>query len=96
MVIARVVGNMVSTIKHDKHVGMKLMMVECIDFDGNPIGTQQIAVDCACSGVGDIVLVNTDGGAANMIYGDATGTTPIDWAICGVIDHVFVEDKQLI
>lgn len=94
MVIARVVGNMVSTIKHDKHMGMKLMMVEFIDFDGNPTGTQQIAVDCCCAGIGDVVLVNTDGGASNMIYGDETSTTPIDWTICGVIDQIYVEDKK--
>lgn len=94
MVIARVVGNVVSSVKHAKHVGMKLMMVEYIDFDGNPVSTQQIAVDCAQSGVGDVVLVNTDGGAANTIYGDSTGTTPIDCVICGFIDHIYVEDKS--
>lgn len=92
MVIARVVGNMVSTVKHPMHSGMKMMMVEFIDLDGNPIGTQQIAVDCACSGVGDIVLLNVDGGAANMVYGDMKNLTPIDWMICGVIDHVHIQD----
>ena len=72
---------MVSTVKHEMHTGMKMMMVEFIDLEGNPVGSQQIAVDNACAGVGDIVLVNTDGGAANIAYGDMANLTPIDWII---------------
>jgi microcompartment protein CcmK/EutM len=88
VIIARVVGNVVSSVKHPKHIGMKLMVVEAIDSTGAPLGSQTIAVDCAFAGVGDTVLVNIDGGAANMIYGDDAVTTPIDSVICGVIDSI--------
>ena len=84
MKIARVTGTVVSTIKYEKYVGMKLLRVRHLTLDGQPTGEELIALDAADAGIGDIVLVNNDGGAAQMIMGDtkliASGT------ICGVID----------
>ena len=88
MKIARVVGNVVSTIKDYKFSGHKLMIVEPIDIDGVPEGPRQIAFDCVDSGTGDIVLVNTDGGAAQMFFGD--DDLIADLTICGVIDEVAI------
>jgi len=91
LLLARVVGNVVSTIKMESHHGNKLMIIEFIGLDGKPYGVRQIAMDAADAGVGDIVLVNIDGGAAQMILNDKKAI--VDWAICGVIDHYTVEDK---
>lgn len=85
MKIARVVGNVVSTIKEKKFYGHKLMIIEFIDMFGAPLGPRQIAFDCADSGPGDIVLVNIDGGAAKIFFDD--DNLIADWTICGVIDH---------
>ena len=84
MKIARVVGNVVSTIKCPSHNGLKLMIIEFIDLEGFPCSVRQIAIDAACSGVGDIVLLTDDGGAARMIIGDNNAV--IDWVIVGVLD----------
>lgn len=43
-----------------------------------------VALDAADAGVGDIVLVNNDGGAAQMIMGDTKLIASV--TICGVID----------
>ena len=83
MRIARVVGNVVSTIKDTSYHGYKLMIVEYLDEDGSPSGARQIAFDAAQAGVGDVVLVNTDGGAANMILDKEIIA---DLSICGVVD----------
>ena len=48
-----------------------------------------IAFDCADAGVGDIVLVNTDGGAGNMLFDDEYGI--FDLVICGVVDRYTVD-----
>ena len=85
MRLARVVGNVVSTIKDVGFQGQKLMIIDYIDEDGNLTGNQAIAFDVADAGVGATVVVVIDGGAANMLLGkhcigDAT--------ICGVIDHL--------
>ena len=85
MKLARVVGNVVSTVKDAGYYGQKLMIIDYLDDDGKMTGNQAIAFDVADAGVGDTVIVNVDGGAANMLLGkhcigDAT--------ICGVIDHL--------
>ena len=85
MKVAKVVGNVVSTVKDEKFYGHKLMIIEFIDFFGAPVSSRQIAFDCADSGVGDVVLVNVDGGAAKMFFDD--DDLIADWTICGVIDH---------
>ena len=86
MFLAKVVGNMVSTVKLKSHRGHKLMIVERIGLDGRPTGARSIAVDAADSGIGDTVLVNDDGSAAQMVFGD--GALVCDLTICGVVDGI--------
>ncbi|MDR1576440.1 MAG: EutN/CcmL family microcompartment protein [Treponema sp.] len=94
MKIARVVGNLISTIKDESFHGYKLMIVECLNPDGTPDGTRQIAFDAAHAGIGDTVLVNIDGGAANMFTGDQALIA--DWTICGVLDSFTINGKQTV
>ena len=91
MRIARVVGNVVSTVKDFKFHGQKLMIVEFVDLNGNPIESRQIAFDAANAGVGDLVLVNVDGGAAKMLLRDKEIIA--DNTACGVIDHWTFDGK---
>jgi len=91
--IAKVVGNVVSTIKEEKYYGHKLMIIEFIDLEGRPLGPRQIAFDRADSGPGDVVLVNIDGGAAKMFFDDDDFIA--DWTICGVLDHYTVEGSTV-
>ncbi len=86
MRLAKVVGNVVSTIKDDGYAGYKLMLIEYFDpATKKPLPPRQIAFDCADAGVGDIVIVNTDGGAGNMLLDDNYAI--VDLTICGVVDH---------
>jgi microcompartment protein CcmK/EutM len=94
MKIAKVVGNLISTIKDKSFSGYKLMIVEYLHPDGTPDGKRQIAFDAAHAGVGDIVLVNVDGGAANMFTGDKELIA--DNTICGVLDSFTIGGKQTV
>ena len=85
MRLAKVVGNVVSTIKLEGYAAQKLLIVEFIDRDGNPEGSRMISFDCAHAGVGDVVLVSSDGGAANMFLGDHCIA---DLTVCGVVDEI--------
>lgn len=85
MRLARVVGNVVSTIKDPGFAGQKLMIVDYIDDEGNLTGNNAIVFDVADAGIGDTVLVNVDGGAAMMFLGKECIA---DQTICGVVDHV--------
>lgn len=85
MRIARVVGNVVETIKEQTHYGKKLLIVEYLDEQGNPLSGRQIAFDAVDAGIGDLVLVNVDGGAAMMFFNDKKFIA--NNTICGVLDH---------
>ena len=91
MRIALVVGNVVSTIKDSSYHGRKLMIIQYLNEDGSPSGARQIAFDDADAGVGDVVLVNVDGGAANMLMG---AEIIADLTICGVMDS-FTYDGEI-
>lgn len=93
MKIGRVVGNVVSTVKNDTHYGYKLLLIEFIDAQGNAISPRQIAFDGAHAGVGDIVLINVDGGAAKELLDDKEIIA--DLTICGVIDYFSVDGETV-
>ena len=84
MKIATVPGTVVSTIKYEKYRGMKLLRVRHLTLEGELTGEELVALDAADAGVGDIVLVNNDGGAAQMVMGDKTLIASV--TVCGVID----------
>jgi microcompartment protein CcmK/EutM len=90
MQIARVVGTVVSTQKHGKFEGAKLLLVQPLQVDDTPRGSPLLAVDGVGAGVSEKVLIVLEGRAA----GDALGKrwAPVDAAIVGIIDHVDIED----
>jgi microcompartment protein CcmK/EutM len=89
--LARVIGDVVSTIEHEALRGRKLLVIERIDTSGAPLGDTLLAVDSTDAGEGDTVLVVDEGGSAAMI----TGLTepPIRTVIVGVVDRVDVEEE---
>jgi microcompartment protein CcmK/EutM len=90
MVIARVVGSVVSTQKNGKLEGAKLMLVQPLDLDGQDRGTAVIAIDVVDAGAGDRVLLVLDGKAAMMALD--RGLAGVDAAIVGVVDAVEIAD----
>ena len=91
MQIARVVGTVVSTQKHRKFEGAKLLLVQPITPDDKPRGTALLAIDGVGAGVHEKVLIVLEGRAA----GEALGrkAAPVDAAIVGIVDHVDLEDR---
>ena len=85
MRLAKVVGNVVSTIKDEGYEGQKLLIVEFLSRDGKSKEPRVIAFDIADAGIGDTVLVNNEGGSANMYLGDHCIA---DLTICGVVDSI--------
>jgi microcompartment protein CcmK/EutM len=82
--LARVVGNVVSTVRIDTHKGYKLMLVQYLGEDGVPSGSRFVALDCVGAGVGELVLVNTEGGSAKMLMEDENVVS--NQTICGIVD----------
>lgn len=86
MQLAKVLGNVVATVKHRALGGRKLLMVQPIDPHGAPLGNPMVAVDTVQAGPGDLVLMMGEGGSARQIlnYEDA----PIRATLVAIVDHV--------
>ncbi|MCL2462041.1 MAG: EutN/CcmL family microcompartment protein [Defluviitaleaceae bacterium] len=78
MIIAKVVGTVVSTRKDPSLTGSKFMIVEALD---GMAGGRFVAVDLIGAGAGELVLV-ARGGAARV----KAPSAPVDAVIVGIID----------
>ena len=90
MQLARVVGTVVATQKHQAFEGAKLLLVQPVTLDDQPRGTALLAVDSVGAGVHEKVLIVIEGRAA----GEALGRkgAPVDAAIIGIVDAVEVQE----
>jgi len=88
MLIGRVVGELVSTQKHESHRGSKALLVQPLNLDGTDRGDALIAFDAVDAGIGDRVLVVTEGFSAMTAVGRPQ--SPIDMAVIGFVDHIEV------
>ncbi|MBI1785959.1 MAG: EutN/CcmL family microcompartment protein [Acidobacteria bacterium] len=86
MLIARVVGEVVATQKHSSHEGRKVLVVQPLNLDGSDRGDAVLALDAVDAGVGDKVLLVTEGFSAMTSVGRPQ--SPIDMAVIGFIDQV--------
>lgn len=89
MVLAKVIGTVVSTIKHPAYHALKLLVVRPVDHDGKPAGESFLAVDDVQAGVGDTVLVLREGNGVRQIL--RTKNLPIRSIIVGIVDDVMLE-----
>jgi microcompartment protein CcmK/EutM len=90
MLIARVVGTAISTIKDEKLQGRKLLVVQQTDEAGKTTGKPYVAVDTVDAGVGDLVLTAAGSSARQTTI---TKDRPVDSVIMAVIDSLEVEGK---
>ena len=88
MQIGRVVGTLVSTQKHRKFEGAKLLIVQPLAIDDSPRGNAVLAVDGVGAGVHEKVLIVLEGRAAGEALGKKAA--PVDAAIVGIIDTVTI------
>jgi len=86
MLIARVVGELVATQKHASHEGRKILLVQPLNLDGTDRGVPVVALDAVDAGVGDRVLLATEGYSAMTSVGRSNA--PIDMSVIGYIDEI--------
>lgn len=90
MLIAKVIGTTVSTIKDEKIIGRKLLILRQTDERGSPIGKPYVAVDTVNAGVGDLVLT-AHGSSARQTK--ITDKRPVDAVIMAMIDSLEVDGE---
>lgn len=86
MILGRVIGTVVSTIKLDIYKGYKLLIVRPVDPEGKPSGKTVLAIDTVQAGTGDTVLVIDEGNSARVIIDDPMA--PVRCVIAGIVDEV--------
>lgn len=86
----RVVGPMWATAKHPAYAGHTLFVVQPLDDAGKDVGASFVALDRVQAGVGDKVIVLTEGTGARQILkqGDIV---PIRSVIVGIVDRVDIQ-----
>ena len=86
MILARITGNVVSTIHHPVVDGKKMLLAERLDQDCKPTGGYLIAMDAIGAGMGETVIILDEGSGARQILDDAHA--PIRSIVVGIVDAV--------
>jgi ethanolamine utilization protein EutN len=88
MQLARVIGTLVATRKAQGLEGVKLLVVQPLDKQGQPMGEPAIAADgTAQAGPGELVFVIASREAALAL---PQWFVPVDLAISGIVDQLDV------
>ena len=92
MQIAKVLGTVVSTYKARSLTGVKFLLVQFIDAQGQLLPQTEVAADIVGAGVNEWVLV-TRGSAARIDSGNEN--RPLDALVVGIIDTVTIDNRSL-
>ncbi len=91
MQLARVIGEIVSSVKDANLDGVPLLVLQPIAASGEPAGRTLVATDSVGAGVGERVFFVRGREAAYPFY---PGEPPTDAAVIGIVDHVHVDDVE--
>lgn len=84
MQLARVIGDVVATIKDDHLTGITLLLLQPIDAAGQPAGRALVALDSVGAGVGEEVFFVKGREAA---FPFLPGEPPADATVVGIVDE---------
>ena len=84
MQVARVIGDVVATRKDPALAALKLLILQPLGPDGEPLGRTLVAADAVGAGVGEIVFF-VRGREASFPFHPAEA--PVDAGIVGIVDH---------
>jgi ethanolamine utilization protein EutN len=88
MLLGRVKGTAVCTVKYPGTEGLKLLVVQPLDRHLQPLGALQVAADVVQAGPGDLcVMVRSREAALAM---PQIKFVPVDLALVGIVDELDV------
>ena len=90
MLIARIIGTLVATRKHEQLVGTKIQILQPLEAKGEvPKGDPFVAIDAVGAGVGETVVVVRGSSARKAVENDQC---PVDATIIGIIDQIDIDE----
>jgi len=84
MLFGRVHGTAVCTMKYPDLEGVKLLVVQPLNKNLEPVGGMQVACDTVQAGVGDLCLMARSREAALALPG--VKFVPVDLTLVGIVD----------
>lgn len=88
MILARVTGTVHATLANAHLEGQRLLLATPLDAKGAAGGQPLVCVDRVDAGIGALVLVNREGGAARIVLEDER--TPVQAVIVAIVDGMQV------
>jgi ethanolamine utilization protein EutN len=85
MQLGTVIGYATSTIKHPSLQGWRMAVVQMLNAVRKPEADPVLAVDKLNAGVGQTVIINSDGKGARDLVGDEK--SPVRWFVIGILDQ---------
>ena len=92
MLLALVLGTVVSTRKDRGLLGLKLLLTRELDGTFKPTGNYVVAADAVGAGAGEVVLL-AQGSSARMT--EVSREKPVDAVIVGIVDAVEIGGKDV-
>ena len=93
MLLGRILGNAVCTLKYPDLNGVKLLTVQTLNKKLEPVGRVQVAADVVDAGPGDLVVMVRAREASLALPG--VKFVPIDLTCVGVVDELDVRREGL-
>ena len=84
MLLAKVIGTVVSTRKEQSMEGLKFLLLRQVDLEGIESGGHVVAADAVGAGIGEIVLYATGSSARQTVM---TDKRPCDAVVMAIVDN---------
>jgi ethanolamine utilization protein EutN len=88
MLLGRVKGTAVCTLKYPGSEGLKLLIVQPLNKHLEPVGALQVAADVVDAGIGDLCVMVRSREAALAL--PDIKFVPVDLALVGIVDELTV------
>lgn len=93
MILAKVIGTVVTTISHPDFKNRRLLAVQPLTLPGEKADGNFIALDNTQAGVGDTVLIIREGNGTRQVMNNPDGC--VNSLIIGIVDSLYLEPSAL-
>ena len=87
--LGKVVGTVVTTISHRDYKNRRLLVIQPLGLELEPLDEDFIALDTTQAGIGDTVLINREGNGARQVLKNPDAC--VISVIVGIVDSTYLE-----
>ncbi len=93
MILAKVIGTVVTTIGHPDFKNRRLLAVQPLFMPGDKAEGDFIALDNTHAGIGDTVLILREGNGTRQVTNNPDGC--VNSLIIGIVDSLFIDPEEV-